>query len=156
MKLPDVGDVSKPSLDAIRFDTTGYKYQGDPEAGRLRVWHTPEGDGLGLFFFPIPPDLPANAGSLDELAAYYRQLSGDSGTKLVEVGVVDAGDWPAIRTVVSFPQQPSGRVYLGGLTVPFRDFGFVLKCQCSEHGDTGLKAAVLMSRAPGDQQADAA
>src|SRR5215470_13465053 len=108
-KPPGAGDVSKPSLDAIHFDTTGYECQGEPEAGRLRVWYTPEGDGLGLYFFPIPPDLPANAGSVDELAAYYSQLPGDSGGKLVEVRVVVAGGCPAIRTVLSFPQQPSGR-----------------------------------------------
>jgi hypothetical protein len=140
------GSTTNPSLDAIRFDTAGYEFQGEPEPGKLRVWYTPEGDGLGLYFFPIPPDLPPLAGSVDELAAFYRRLPGDSGGKLVEVRVVDAGGCPAIRTILSFPQQPSGRAYLGGLTLPFRDFSFVLKCQCAEHGDTGLKATVLLSR----------
>lgn len=147
MKPSGGGDVSGPSLDAIRFDATGYEYQGEPEASRCRVWYTPEGDGLGLYFFPVPPDLPANAGSVDELAAFYRQLPVDSGGKVVEVRVVDAGGCRAIRTVLSFPQQPSGRAYLGGLTVPFRDFSFVLKCQCAERGYTGLKTAVLLDRA---------
>ena len=44
---------------------------------------------------------------------------------------------------MSVPQQPSGRTYVGSLTVPFRDFSFVLKCQCAEGGPTGLKEALL-------------
>jgi hypothetical protein len=140
------GGAVKPSLDAICFDTTGYASQGEPQPGKVRVWHTPEGDGLGMYFFPVPPDLPANAASADELAAFYRRLLGDSGGNLVEARVVGAGGWSAVRTILSVPQQPSGRTCVGSLTVPFRDFSFVLKCQCPEHGPTGLKEALLFDR----------
>ena len=87
-----------------------------------------------MYFFPVRPDLPANASSLDELAAFYARLHGDSGCKLVEVSVVVAGECSAVRTILSVPQQPSGRTYVGSLTVPFRDFSFVIKCQCGERG----------------------
>jgi hypothetical protein len=137
---------SKPSLDAIRFDTTGYAARGEPQRGKVRVWHTPQGDGLGLYFFPVPPDLPAKAASVEELVAFYRRLLGDSGGKLVEVAVITAGGCPAVRTILSVPQQPSGRTYVGSLTVPFREFSFVIKCQCSEAGPTGLKEALLFDR----------
>src|SRR5262249_50068884 len=74
--------AAKPSLDAAGFDAAGYELQGEPEPGRVRVWHTPEGDGLGLYFFPIPPDLP-RASTVDDLAAFYRgRLGDDSGGKL--------------------------------------------------------------------------
>jgi hypothetical protein len=140
------GGDGKPSLDAVRFDATGYAFQGEPQSGKVRIWHTPAGDGLGVHFFPVPPDLPAQAASADELAAFYRRLLGDSGGKVVECRVVVAGGGPAVRTVLSVPQQPSGRTYLGSLTVPFRDFSFVLKCQCAELGDTGIKEALLFAR----------
>lgn len=132
-------------LDAVRFDAAGYTYRGEPEPGRLRTWFTPEGDGLGMYFFPVPPDLPADAAAVDDLAAHYRRRIGDGG-KLVETDVVAAGGCPAVRTLLSVPQQPSGRTYIGSLTVPFQDFSFVLKCQCEEKGTTGLKAAVLFAR----------
>jgi hypothetical protein len=141
-----VEDAAKPSLDAVRFDDTGYALQGEPQPGKLRVWHTPDGDGLGIYFFAVPPDLPENAPSVDDLAAFYRRLLGDSGGKLVETRVVIAGGCPALRTVLSVPQKPSGRTCIGSLTVPFRDFSFVIKCQCAEHGTTGLKAALLFDR----------
>ena len=140
------GGGSKPSLDSIRFDSIKYAAQGEPQPGKVRVWHTPQGDGLGVYFFPVPPNLPANAASLDELAAFYRRLLGDSGGKLVEVAVITAGGCPAIRTILSVPQQPSGRTYVGSLTVPFRDFSFVVKCQCEEAAPTGFKEALLLDR----------
>jgi hypothetical protein len=119
------GGDAKPSIDAVRFDTTGYEFHGELQPGRLRVWWTPEGDGLGVHFFPLPPDLPSGAASVDELAAFYFGMLGDSGGKLVETRVVAAGGCPAVRGIVSLPQQPSGRSYIGSLTVPFRDFSFV-------------------------------
>ena len=137
---------TKPSLDAVRFDTTGYEAQGEPQPGQVRVWHTPEGDGLGVYLFPEPPDLPANAASVEELASFYQRLTGESVGKLVEVSVVVAGGCAVIRTIMSVPQQPSGRTYVGSLTVPFQDFSFVIKCQCAESGPTGLKEAVLLGR----------
>jgi hypothetical protein len=140
------GGAAQTSLDAVRFDDIGYAFQGEPQPGKLRVWQTPEGDGLLVYFFSAPPDLPANAGSVEVLAAFYRRLMGDSGGKLVEARVVVAGGCPSVRTILSVPQQPSGRTYVGSLTVPFRDFSFVLKCQCPEHGHTGLKAALLFAR----------
>jgi hypothetical protein len=145
-KRGDGMSTAKPSLDSVRFDAASYSLQGDPQTGKVRVWHTPEGDGLGLYFHSLPPDLPAQASSVDELALFYRQKIEDSGGKLIEVRVVDASGCPAVRTVLSIPQQPSGRTYIGSLTVPFRDFSFVLKCQCAEHGPTGFKAALLFDR----------
>jgi hypothetical protein len=140
------GGDSKPSLDAIRFDTTGFADQGEPQPGKVRVWHTPEGDGFGVYFFPVPPDLPPDAASVDELADFYSQLLGNSGGKLVEVAVITAGGCPTVQTILSMPQQPSGRTYVGSLTVPFRDFSFVIKCQCAEAGPTGFKEALLFDR----------
>src|SRR5690242_19704616 len=47
-----------PSLDSVRFDASGYEAKGDPQPGRQRVWWSPDGDGVGLYVFTIPPDLP--------------------------------------------------------------------------------------------------
>jgi hypothetical protein len=99
-----------------------------------------------VYFFPLPPDLPANAASVDELDTFYRRLLGDSGSKLVELKVITAGGCPAVHIILSVPQEPSGRTYVGSLTVPFRDFSFVVKCQCPEGDPTGLKEALLFDQ----------
>ena len=36
--------------------------------------------------------------------------------------------------------------YVGSLTIPFRDFSFVLKVQCEEGSPTGFREAVLLDR----------
>lgn len=144
-KLFKRGSV-KPTLAAVSFDTSGYVARGEPQPGQLRVWHTPEGDGLGVYFFPMPPDLPAAAASVAELAGFFRgRLEGSDG-RLVELDVVSAGGCPAVRQVLSLPQQPSGCTTVGSLIVPFRDFSFVIKCQCAEGQPTGSKETVLLDR----------
>ena len=45
-----------------------------------------------------------------------------------------------------FVNTPSGMVYIGGITLPFRDFSYVLRTQCNEHGMTGVRdSAVFMA-----------
>lgn len=65
---------------------------------------------------------------------------------MVECRVQTTGGGRVVCTILSVPQEPSGRTYIGSLTVPFRDFSFVLKCQCEEHGTTCFKAALLFDR----------
>jgi hypothetical protein len=136
---------AKPSLDAIRFDTSDYHYLGEPRPGEFRAWRTPHGDGVGIYFYDLAPDLP-NAESVDELAAFYDRMQSDSGGRFVEVSVMVAGGCRVVRTLASVPDEPVGRTYLGALTLPFRDFSFVIKCQCAEGQPTGLKEAVLFDR----------
>ena len=47
------------------FQGDWFSPQGEIEGAR--VWLSTEGDGIGLYFFPVRPDLPANAKSPGEL-----------------------------------------------------------------------------------------
>jgi hypothetical protein len=144
--LPNTRDGGQPSLFALRFNTHGYLPQASPQPDQMRIWRTPDGDGLGFYFVPMPPDLPPNASSVDELAVFYRMLLEASGGKLVEISVIKVGGYPTVRTLLSVPQTPSGRTYVGALTIPFQDFSFVIKCQCLEVGITGIKEVKLAAR----------
>lgn len=146
MRFFRLGGSAAPSLDAVKFDTTGYEFQGEPQPGKLRVWYTSDGDGLGLHLFAIPPDLPQRLKSTEELRRFYERLTESASVKMAEVSVLEVGSCLAVRTVMLVPQQPSGLTCLGTLTVPFRDFSFVLKCQCAEGSPTGLKEALLIDR----------
>lgn len=133
-----------PSLDSVQFDDAGYRAREDSEPGE-RLWFSPEGDGVGLFLFTIPPDLPG-AASMDELRAFYENGLKSSGGLLVETAVVMAGALPVVQLIAKVPQHPSGLTYMGSITIPFRDFSFVLKVQCEERGMTGMREAVLLDR----------
>ncbi len=136
-----------PSLDSVRFDTTSFEFGGEPEPGRVRVWFTPQGDGLGLFLFAVPPDLPA-ANDLNLLSDFYIRGLEPSGGRLVDISILRVGGTSLIKLIVKNPQQPSGMTYVGSLTIPFRDFSFVFKVQCAEQSPTGMRDAVLLNRSP--------
>lgn len=101
---------------------------------------------MGIYLFLKQPDLPANARSIEEFATMWRGMLVNVGGNLTELRIIDVAGGPAIHMIASAPQSPSGRTYLGSITLPFRDFSFVVKCQCLERGVTGVKAAVLLQR----------
>ena len=52
----------------------------------------------------------------------------------------------AVWLIVKAPQKPHGMTYIGSLTFPFRNFSFVLKAVCVEHGTPGMREAVVLER----------
>ena len=139
-------ETRQPSLDSVRFDATGWSYQGEPQPSEVRVWHTPDGDGVGVYFFAVPPNLPRQATSAAALTAFYRRMMAGSSARLLEALPIECGNCAAVRALLAVPESPSGRSYLGSITVPFRNFSFVIKCQCAENGVTGIKEAILQDR----------
>lgn len=135
----------RATLDSIHFDTVGYEGGGDHEGGRVRAWLTPEGDGVWLHVFRLPPDLPCTGSLTDLRADHARRLRGTA-IELVDVAIIEAAGSSAVRVVSKTPQEPSGHSYLAALTIPFRDFSFVVKVQCAELGMTGIREMALFTR----------
>jgi len=134
-----------PSIDSLRFDATGWKYHGETEPGRTRLWETPDRDAISLHFFGMPPNLPA-ATTVEEISAMYASGLASAGGKVVECAIDELAGCDALRLLLKVPQEPSGMMYQGALTVPFRDFSFVIKIQCAEHGITGVREAILFDK----------
>jgi hypothetical protein len=133
-----------PSLSSVVFDTAGYQDAGVQDG--KHIWHTPQGDGVGLFFFPIHPDLPANAGSEEELRQFFSSMMAGTESKFVELHLIAVDGQPSVQSIIKSPQQPTGMTYVGSIIVPFRDFSFVLKVQCQERGITGFRESVILSK----------
>jgi hypothetical protein len=131
-----------PSLDSVTFDASGLTLQGDQDG--VRVWHTPAGDGLGLYYFPIPPDIEPDLQSVSAVRGFYRAAAAQAGAAIIEVDVLQTNGCSGVRQIIKVPQQPHGMTYLGSLTLPFRDFSYVLKIQCMEQGTTGVRDAVVL------------
>jgi hypothetical protein len=131
-----------PSIDSLRFAATGWKFHGEPEPGQMRLWETGDHDAVSLHFFGVPPNLPA-ARSVDEISAMYASGLAAAGGKVVECTIGRLAGCDAVRLLLKAPQKPHGMTYQGAVTVPFRDFSFVVKIQCAEHGMTGVREAIL-------------
>ncbi len=132
-----------PSIDALSFDTTELQSHG--EVAGQRVWFTAEGDGIGLNFFAVPPDLPRDIRSPEHLREFYASIL-ESPASLVALAITEIANCPGIRLILKAPQEPSGVTYVGSLTIPFRDFSFVITVQCQEHGTSGVRETVLLTR----------
>jgi hypothetical protein len=60
------------------FDESGFTPHGGRDGARF--WLTSTGDGVGLYYFPTPPDdLEADLQSIDSVRAFYRDLAMESG-----------------------------------------------------------------------------
>lgn len=134
-----------PTIDSLSFDTSGWKYHGERQSNAMRLWEASDGDAVILHFFGMPPDIPA-VRTLDELSSFYAEGLKPAGGKVVECGLASVAGCHAIRLLLKVPQKPSGMMYQGVFTVPFRDFSYVIRIQCPELGTTGLREAILFEQ----------
>ncbi len=132
------GRNDQDPLDQLNLNDESLEYEGI--ANGVRVWYTPDGDGIGLYYFGLPPDLPKEQPTIEAFCAEYKTLMQG---EVVETGIEKVADLFVVRVIGKAPQTPSGMTYVGSYTVPFRDFSYVVKIQCEERGMTGVREAVL-------------
>jgi len=137
-----------PSLASVTFDASGFHFQGERDGAR--VWHTPAGDALGIFYFPLKPDIGADVRSVEKIRQAIRPRVTAAGAAIIELETTETDSCLALRQIIKVPQQPHGMTYVGSLLLPFRDFSFVIKVQCQEHGTTGMRDAIIANEALGD------
>jgi len=137
-----------PSLASVTFDTAGFDFGGERDGAR--TWHTPAGDGLSVFYFPLQPDIDTDVHSLEEVRQAIRLRTEAAGAAIIEVETTTVDGCLALRQIIKVLQQSYGMTYIGSFILPFRDFSFVIKVQCQERGMTGIREAVILDEARGD------
>ena len=131
-------------LDQLAFDVSTFTLLTDKPGSRK--WSTAAGDTLELHHCPFRPPLEGSPAELARLRDYYRRIAEPkAGLVEVETLVVDR-NVIAVRTILKAAQVPDGRTYLAGLTLPFRDFSYVLEVRCEERGWTGTRDATILDR----------
>jgi hypothetical protein len=132
--------VVVPSFD-WRLDTN--------EANRM-AWINPLNScALSVNYHNVPPNLP-NTPETQRLLECYRMPLANANGGIIEVGMVTLHEIPVVKTIFKLPQQPSGTTYLASLTVPFKTCSYVIKLQCAEVGNTGLRDAQILNRMMAD------
>jgi hypothetical protein len=131
-------------LDRVSFDTAGFGAPEDRDG--IRVWYSATGDPVGLYYFSVPPDIDADLDDVESVRAFYRASSSQAGVAIIEVDAPLIHGLRCVRAIIKVPQQPSGMTYLASLTLPFRDFSYVLKVVCVERGTTGVRDAVVFGQ----------
>jgi hypothetical protein len=136
------------SEGAFTFDVAGLTLESSRD--EVRGWSTPDGAGIGLYHFALPPDIDADLASVEALGRRVQERAAGSGAALVELSRIEVDGCPAVSQIVKIPQQPHGLSYVASIIVPFRDFSFVLKVQASERGMTGVRDAIVLDQAISD------
>ncbi len=133
------------SPDSVTFDVSRYEFQGVRDGAK--VWHTADGDGLGIYFFHKKPDIPVGLTSTLQLRESYSSALGDK-FRVVDCCVQPLDEIPSVRLIIGGQDQKSGgAVFVGSFTIPFRDFSYVIKMQTHERGVTGMREAILVEQA---------
>lgn len=132
------------NIDDISFKSENYIFQSKND--EVCIWHSEEGDGLGIFFFNLEPDLPKENTNLEFLKEFYQKQLSEVNGFLVELEYVELDNCKAIKLIMKLPQEPTGLIYLISFTLPYKNFSFVIKAQCSEYGTTGVKETILVTR----------
>ena len=138
------------SLDFVTFDTSNLVNSDDE--GNTRLWSTELGDWVSLHYFPLPPDIEADITDAEVLKRFFWASSARAGIGFVEAWpLVEFDGYRGVRRIIKQAQNPDGRgrIYVGSVTLPFRDFSYVIKVEAAEGGFTGLREAfvsVLLSR----------
>lgn len=132
------------SLASIELDPIGWS--PSETTATTRSWSNESGDLLSLHWFQTPPDIGARLGDLAALRAFFRTMVLKNGGGIVSVDVTEVAGVPAVSAVVKVPQEPRGTTYLASLTLPRRDFSFVIKVQCQESVDVGARESALYGR----------
>lgn len=135
-KKPNLKAISLPDLGWVEGDTTkSIKKWGDADATMA----------ISLNFFEGEPDIPT-VKDLDKLRQYYRDAIASAKGGLIEVEPIDLHGIQCIRTILKFPQEPSGSTYLTSLVIPFAMCSYVVKIQAPELDLSGMRDSFIIKK----------
>ncbi|WP_250254524.1 hypothetical protein [Chryseobacterium sp. Marseille-Q3244] len=134
----------KANLHSVTIpDQAWSKVSEDNEAIR---WVNPQQSALiVLHFFDKEPDLPT-AKDLDYLQKFYRNIAAASNGGIIETDIIHIHNIPCVKTIIKYPQQETGMIYIASITIPFENCSYVIKIQADEIGITGMRDALILDR----------
>lgn len=146
--------MNEITINSILLDLEGeWELRGNTESEK--TWFNKFGDKLSLNFFLKKPDLPEEITDIHALRRMYREMITQANGGIVEVEKDYINSLLNIKTIFKFPQDPTGFAFLASYTIPRKNFSFVLKVQCHEHGVTGMRESIVLDQAIGEGLVDA-
>ncbi|MFT6871385.1 MAG: hypothetical protein ACJAVN_000383 [Roseivirga sp.] len=135
-KKPNLKSITLPELGLIEGDTTK----------SIKKWGDADGTmAISLNFFEGEPDI-SSLKTIDGLRQYYRDTISSSRGAIIEVELVVLHGVQCIRTVLKFPQDPSGSTYLTSLIIPFAMCSYVVKIQAPELDLSGVRESFIIKK----------
>ncbi len=136
------------TINSISLNLDEWELRENTES--IKAWYNEYGDKLSINFFSKRPDLPEDAVDIRSLRYFYRDKITKAKGAIVEVEKEYLDSLLAIKTIVKFPQNPTGFTFIASYTIPRVDCSFVLKVQCPERGMTGIRETIILDKALGE------
>lgn len=108
-----------------------------------RMWRNTVPDLLALHWLPEPPDIPA--AGMSSLRAIHRGRVEEAGGGLVSFDLTVIRGVPSLRVVQKLPRATGGWLFVGSITIPFREFRFVAEVQSAERSPLGVREACVFA-----------
>lgn len=135
----------EPRLEQVEFDTVGLKFHSETNRV-LKVWTNPDADVVTLNLFLTAPDIHVSLSNPEGLREMYREQVTAAKGGLIEVGTLEVSNIPSIKTIFKLPQKMAGVAYVAAITIPFKDFSFVLKITSQERGFGGTRETRILEQ----------
>ena len=137
--------MTEPKLEQVKFDTVGLKFHSETNRV-LKVWTNPDADVVTLNLFLTAPDIRVSPSNLEGLREMYREQVTAAKGGLIQVGTLEVSGISSIKTIFKLPQKMAGVAYVAAITIPFKDFSFVLKITCFERGFGGTRETRILEQ----------
>lgn len=111
----------------------------------LRQYDHELGDVFSVNFFDLPPDIGASLTDERAIQDFYRALLQPNGAGMIHCTVRSFCDMPCVDLLTKYLLDPHGLFVMHSLTIPKRDFSFVLKYQAIEGPLTGLRESAVFA-----------
>ncbi len=137
--------IFEPLLEHLEFDTVGLRFHSETNRA-LKIWTNPEADVITLNLFRSKPDITVTLSNLEGLRNMYREQVSTAKGGLIEVSTLELSGVPSIKTIFKLPQKMTGVSYVASITIPFKDFSFVLKITTQERGLGGTRETRILEQ----------
>ena len=133
----------RPSqLDAVTFDAGKLKLLKGKK--KQRIWRTEGGDLVVHSWQDEVPDIKADLDCIEDVRRFCSGLATSGGLGVIEIEMVEVSGCRAVQTIFRQRQDRGlGFVYLGAITLPFRDLSHVIRVECEERGMTGTREVLV-------------
>lgn len=128
------------NVEDVKFTIPGLRPYETEEDGPH--WVTPEGNVVSIHHYALPPDIPHPLGQIELIRKFYRRLVAAHGA-LIEVENCSVSNLSGLQTILKFPMDEHGMIYVGSVTLPFVDQSYVIKIQAPEKGTTGIRDSIV-------------
>jgi len=107
------------------------------------IWSNKTAGNLSLEYVEGLSENCLDMKDIKKVRSFCRELANQNGGAIIEVNVVIINETKAIYTIMKFPMESGGMVYICSLAIRFNEAHFTIKLEIPEEGPVGLREKLV-------------